>query len=140
MYIYAYTYTYHICTCTYTHTHTTYTTYVHVRIHIHIPHMYMYIYTYAYIIYIYIFVLTSYYTFALTFASTDQKKSIRSDGTVEQIDNGPRVPMANQRHLNLLLFHRFESKEKQEGSRFYLGFPGTNLRRKRNTETKEETM
>jgi hypothetical protein len=89
-------------------------------------HAPIYIYTHTLAIHprshiIFTFLFIRYAEITLTFASADEKKSIWSDRTVEQIDNGPRVSMANQRHLDPLLFHRLqiqrEKQKKKNGSR-----------------------
>lgn len=42
-----------------------------------------------------------------TFAGTDEKEPIRSDRTVEQVDDRSRMAMAHKRYRHLLLLHLF---------------------------------
>lgn len=42
---------------------------------------------------------------AITLASTNKEETIRRNRAVEQVDNGPRMPMAHQWSYNLLLIH-----------------------------------
>lgn len=48
-----------------------------------------------------------------TLAGADEEESVGRDGAIEQIDNRPWMPMADERNSYLLLIHRSQTQKKK---------------------------